>query len=86
MHVNLLKLYPYACKLTDINSGCIQTYEAYRFTVTYILLLGNCLKRVEVNSRWGSIISIFVFDWGFINIIVGWGCNQDWGFNRADTV
>ena len=37
MHVNLLKLYPYACKLTDITSGCIQTYEAYRVTVTHIL-------------------------------------------------
>ena len=41
---------------------------------------------VGVNSRWGSIVSIFVFDWGFIDIVIGWGCNQDWGFNRADTV
>ena len=38
------------------------------------------------NSRWGSIISIFVFDWGFIHIFMGWGCNQEWGFNGADTV
>ena len=38
------------------------------------------------NSRWGSIVSIFVFDWGSINIFMGWGCNQEWGSNRADTV
>ena len=35
---------------------------------------------VGFNSRWGSIVSIFVFDWGSINIFMGWGCNQDWGF------
>ena len=38
------------------------------------------------NLRWGSIISIFVFEWGFIHIFMGWGCNQEWGFNGADTV
>ena len=38
------------------------------------------------NSRWGSIVSIFVFDWGSINIFMGWGCNQEWGSNGADTV
>ena len=52
----------------------------------YIPFLSHCLKWAGVNSRWDSIISIFVFDWGFIDIIMGWGCNQDWGFNRADTV
>ena len=41
---------------------------------------------VGFNSRWGSIVSIFVFDWGSINIFMGWGCNQEWGSNRADTV
>ena len=41
---------------------------------------------VGFNSRWGSIVSIFVFDWGSINIFMGWGCNQDWGSNGADTV
>ena len=41
---------------------------------------------------WGSIqdgdgvVSIFVFDWGFINVIMRWCCNQDWGFKGADTV
>ena len=54
--------------------------------VAYIPFLGNYLKWVGVNLRWGSIISIFVFDWGFIDTIMGWGCNQDWGFNRANTV
>ena len=54
--------------------------------VGYIPFLGNCLKWVRVNSRWGSIISIFIFDWGFIDIIMGWGCDQDWGFDRANTV
>ena len=43
-------------------------------------------SRVEFNSRWGSIISIFVFGWGFIHVFIGWGCNQEWGFNGADTV
>ena len=38
------------------------------------------------NLRWGSIISIFVFEWGYIYIFMGWGCNQEWGFNGADTV
>ncbi len=38
------------------------------------------------NSRWGSIVSIFIFDWGSINIFMGWGCNQEWGSNGADTV
>ena len=52
----------------------------------YIPFLSNCLKWMGVNSRWGSIISIFVFDWSFINIFMGWSCNQDWGFNKADTV
>ena len=28
----------------------------------------------------------FNFDWGSIEISMGWSCNQDWGFNRADTV
>ena len=41
---------------------------------------------VGFNSRWGSILSIFVFGWGSNDILIGWGCNQDWGFNRADTV
>ena len=41
---------------------------------------------VGVNSRWGSIISISLFDWGSIRIFVGWGSNQDWGSIRADTV
>ena len=41
---------------------------------------------VGVNSRWGSIVSIAVFDWGSIRIFVGWGSNQDWGSIRADTV
>ena len=41
---------------------------------------------VGFNSRWGSIVSIFVFDWGSINIFMGWGCNQEWGSNGADTV
>ena len=52
MHVNLLKLYPYACKLTDINSGCIQTYEAYRFTVTYISLrdMTSFVQKLTVSS------------------------------------
>ena len=36
--------------------------------------------------RWGSIISIFVFELGFIHIFMGWGFNQEWGFNGADTV
>ena len=54
--------------------------------VGYISFLGNCFKLVGVNLRWGSIVSILVFDWGFIDIVMRWGCNQDWGFNRADTV
>ena len=41
---------------------------------------------VGVNSRWGSIISISLFDWGSIRIFVGWGSNQDWGSIHADTV
>jgi len=41
---------------------------------------------VGVNSRWGSIISISLFDWGSFWIFVGWGSNQDWGSIRADTV
>ena len=41
---------------------------------------------VGVNSRWGSIISISLFDWGSIRIFVGWGSNQDWRSIRADTV
>ena len=41
---------------------------------------------VGFNSRWGYIVSIFDFDWGSNNILIVWGCNQDWGFNRADTV
>ena len=51
MHVNLLKLYPYACKLTDINSGCIQTYEAYRFTVTYtyIYIYNAAPPEIKIN-------------------------------------
>ena len=41
---------------------------------------------VGVNSRWGSIISISLFDWGSIRIFMGWGSNQDWRSIRADTV
>jgi hypothetical protein len=41
---------------------------------------------VGVNSRWGSIVSIFVFGWGSISFIIGWGSNQEWGSIRADTV
>ena len=41
---------------------------------------------VGFNSRWGSIISIFIFDWGFIHIYMGWGYNQEWDFNGADKV
>ena len=39
-----------------------------------------------VKSRWGSIVLIFIFDWGSISIFVGWGCNQEWGSIWADTV
>ena len=40
---------------------------------------------------WGSIrngVLLFqhVFDWGFIHIYMGWGSNQEWGFNGANTV
>ena len=48
---------------------------------TYVLVTW-----VGVNSRWGSIFSISLFDWGSIMIFVGWGSNQDWGSIRADTV
>ena len=41
---------------------------------------------VGFNSRWGYIVSIFVLNGGFNNILIRWGCNQDWGFNIADTV
>ena len=41
---------------------------------------------VGFNSRWGSILSIFVFGWGSIRIFLGWGCIQDWGSIRVDTV
>ena len=37
-------------------------------------------------SRWGSIISLSALDWGCIRNLNGWGCNQEWGSNRADTV
>ena len=36
--------------------------------------------------KMGFYYSIFVCDWGSIEISMRWGCNQDWGFNRADTV
>ena len=39
-----------------------------------------------VYSRWGSIISLSALDWGCIRNLNGWGCNQEWGSNRADTV
>ena len=39
-----------------------------------------------VYSRWGSIISLPAIDWGCIRNLYGWGCNQEWGSNRADTV
>ena len=41
---------------------------------------------VGVNSRWGSIVSISVFDWGSIRFCLGWESNQEWGSIRADTV
>ena len=41
---------------------------------------------VGFNSRWGSILLIFVFGWGSIRIFLGWGCIQDWGSIRVDTV
>ena len=58
------------------------------FLVAFKQLKDEELKSLWVgfNSRWGSIVSIFVFDWGSINIFMGWGCNQEWGSNRADTV
>ena len=37
-------------------------------------------------SRWGSIISLSVLEWGCIENWNWWGCNQEWGSNRADTV
>ena len=37
-------------------------------------------------SRWGSIISLYALDWGCIRNLNGWGCNQEWGSNRANTV
>ena len=48
--------------------------------------LNTSVAWVGVNSRWGSIFSISLFDWGSIMIFVGWGSNQDWGLIRADTV
>ena len=39
-----------------------------------------------VYSRWGSIISLTALDWGCIRNLNGWGCNQEGGSNRADTV
>ena len=39
-----------------------------------------------VYSRWGSIISLTALDWGCIRNLNGWGCDQEWGSNRADTV
>ena len=58
------------------------------FLVAFKQLKDEELKSLWVgfNSRWGSIVSIFVFGWGSINIFMGWGCNQEWGSNGADTV
>ena len=39
-----------------------------------------------VQFEMGFYCFIFVFDWGSINIFMGWGCNQEWGSNGADTV
>ena len=36
MYVNLLGLYPYACKLTGLISISLHTYGVFKFTVTYI--------------------------------------------------
>ena len=46
----------------------------------------------EFLLEWGSnrkgifIFSTWVFDWGCINILRGWGCIQDWGCIQVDTV
>ena len=44
------------------------------------------LAWVGLYSRWGSIISLSALDWGCIRNLKGWGCNQEWGSIRADTV
>ena len=45
MHVNLLKLYPYACKLTGSISISLHTYGVFKFTVTYILSSASSVKK-----------------------------------------
>ena len=37
-------------------------------------------------SSWAFIVSISVFDWGFISFSKGWGSIQEWASNCADTV
>ena len=62
------------------SENCCQVFPiSSKFTYVLVAWVG-------VNSRWGSIFSISLFDWGSIRIFVGWGSNQDWGSIRADTV
>ena len=49
MHVNLLKLYPYACKLTGSISISLHTYGVFKFTVTYTSK--ECIFHVESKFR-----------------------------------
>ena len=39
-----------------------------------------------LHSSWGCIVSISVFDWGFISFSKGWGSIQEWRCNCVDTV
>ena len=62
-----------------------EVHQMYNFPI-FSQIMYVLIAWVGVNSRWGSIVSISVFDWDSIRIFVGWGSNQDWGSIRADTV
>ena len=48
--------------------------------------MGGFMIQMGLYSSWGCIVSISVFDWGCISVSKGWGSNQEWGSNCADTV
>ena len=77
---NLSFFWIVSLKLSEVQQIPLQ-FSHFQSNYTYVLIAW-----VGVNSRWGSIVSISVFDWGSIWIFVGWGSNQDWGSICADTV
>ena len=49
---------------------CNESSHIYMYSLSYYIMY-VLVAWVGVNSRWGSIISIYLFDWGSIRIFVG---------------